>query len=233
MRGIFQAMILSLLAMPVFAGTPLPDGPHVVVPGEGTVNVAPDGVVLRLSVQADHAEPAAAKRQVDDAVNGYLAVLERHRVPSEGVTASSLQLAEHIDHDDNGRRIARGYRASRDVTARLQGVDDFNAVIDAALAAGMTRIEEIRFVSSRADQLRVQARQRAAEASRQRGEELAQAYGARLGRIYSINSLNSGLTPGYGGLDRVEVAGSRMPARYLQPSIEFNERVQVVFELIP
>ena len=32
----------GLLAMPVFAGTPLPDGPHVVANGSGKVVVAPD-----------------------------------------------------------------------------------------------------------------------------------------------------------------------------------------------
>ncbi len=226
------ALGAAMAVMPALAGTPLPDGPHVVVSGEGQASVAPDRVVLRMSADALDATPAGAKQRVDDAVNRYLAILEKRGVPVADVTASSLQLNEEVDRDDDGRRQSRGHRASRDVTARL-AVAGFNEVIDAGLAAGMTDIDEISFVSSRADAMRAEARERAATASRARAEALARAYGARLGRIYSINSINSGLGNGYGGLDRVEVTGARAPSRYLQPKIDFTERVQVVFELIP
>ncbi len=230
----FLALAMALTMPLAFAGTPLPDGPHVVVPGEGEVSIAPDRVVLKLSVAATDADPAQAKRRVDDAVSRYLEVLERHKVPVADVTASSLRLDEQVERDDDGRPVSRGHRAVREVSARVSDVAGFNRIIDEGLAAGMQSIDDIRFESSRADTLRIEARRRAAAASRMRAEQLAEAYGARLGRIYSINSVNSGLMPAYGGgLDRIEVSGSRLPARYLQPKIEFSERVQVVFELLP
>lgn len=234
-------LVLAMLAAPVAAqsgGTPLPASPHVVVSGDAKVNAAPDMVLIRLAVEANNSSPGRAKSQVDEAVNRYLDVLKRHGVPTTEVTASQLTLNEDFDYDSRDRRVSRGHLAERTVSARVQSVESFNAIIDEGLAAGMTSIEGVTFQSSQADALRTEARAQAAAVSRERAQELATAFGARLGPVYSINSVGSGIASQYGELDRVTVTGSRRgaPPRqavYLQPTIEFNERVQVVFELLP
>ena len=242
MRTTLLLPLLSLsllLSAPLMAqsGTPLPDGPHVVVPGEGKVEIAPDRARIRLSVEAKAATPAEAKATADAAVNAFLDVLRRHRVPPADVSASELRLAQAFDYDDRGRRTPAGHEANRSVEARVRDVEGFNAIVDAGLAAGMTRIDGITFESSRADALRVEARNQAAADSRQRAEELARGFGARLGAVYSINSVGSDMGNRYGAqLDRITVTGSVAappPGRYLQPTIEFNERVQVGFRLQP
>lgn len=231
------AALLLSAALQASAGTPLPDAPHVVVSGEGSVSAAPDQVRIKLSVEARSPQPAQAKATVDRAVNGFLDVLKRHGVATDDVQASALSLTEDFEYDERGRRTPQGHLATRSVDVRLRRVDGFNAVLDEGLAAGMTRIDGISFESGRADALRMQARSQAATQSRERAEELARAYGARLGPVYSINSVGSGMASQYGAsLDRITVTGSSVPAppaRYLQPSIEFNERVQVVFRLQP
>lgn len=54
--------------------------------------------------------------------------------------------------------------------------------------------------------------------------------------MYSINSLNSMQSDDYGAttLDRIEVTGSSMDSggRYLQPTIDFTERVSAVHEIL-
>lgn len=237
-RVIVPALLLFTAPLAVQAGTPLPDGPHVVVSGEGSTSAAPDQVRIKLSVEARSPQPAQAKAAVDQAVNGFLDVLKQHRVATDDVQASALSLYEDFEYDERGRRTPSGHRASRSVDVRLRKVDGFNSVMDEGLAAGMTRIDSVSFESSRADALRMQARSQAAAQSRERAEELARAYGARLGPVYSINSVGSGIDSQYGaGLDRITVTGSRAPAappaQYLQPTIEFSERVQVVFQLQP
>ena len=233
MRILLAVLLACLWLQTAQAGTPLPEGPHLVVPGEATVHAAPDRVRIALSVTARAARPDAAKQAADAAVTRYLAVLGRHGVASEDVTASSLRLTEDSDVAEDGRRVSHGFVAERDVTALVQGTDRFNTIVDDGLAAGMTDIDAITFESSRADALRRQARDEAAADSTRRAHELAAAYGARLGSVYSINSVQSGLMNGYGGLDRVQVTGSRLTSRYLQPRIEFTERVQAVFGMQP
>jgi hypothetical protein len=222
-----------LLGTPCFAGTPYPDAPHVVASGEGKVTVAPDMATISLGVDYHNASAAAAKQAVDRSVNALLKLAPEYAVAAAGVTASDLSLSEDVDNDDRGRRVSNGFRAKRDVEVKLRNLDRLNAFLDAALAAGATGIDDVSFASSHADDLRHQARDKAAADARAKASDLARGFDAVLGPVYSIDSVDSNRTQGYGQtLDRVEVTGGRInPGRYLQPTVDYTERVSVVFEL--
>lgn len=232
------AMLISMSIQPARAGTPLPDAPHVVANGEGRVSAKPDSAQVSLSVSARDADAAVVKRRVDDAVNGFLAALKQRSISTDDVSASALAINEDVEYED-GKRISRGFRGQRSVQVRVRDIASINAIINEGLAAGMNGVDSVSFKSLREDALRQQAREAAAAQSRERASALAAAYGARLGRVYSINSVNSNIMNRYGAsLDRVVVTGSRAPApaapgQYIKPSIEFNEGVDVVFEIIP
>ncbi|MBS0199752.1 MAG: SIMPL domain-containing protein [Proteobacteria bacterium] len=238
MRMIAMMGLLALAGM-ASAGTPLPDGPHVVTSGEGKVSVAPDMARIVLSVSKRDSVAANAKQAVDAAVNGYLEVLKRNRISTEDVSASAISVNEDFEWE-NGHKISRGFRGSRNVSVRLRDVSRLNAVMDAGLAAGMNQIDSVTFESSREDALRQDARRKAAAQSRERASELATAYGATLGKIYSINSVGSSMVNRYGGELGTITVTANMPAapapaspgQYVAPAIEFDERVQVVFDLV-
>ena len=226
---------LLVLSGAAFAGTPLPDAPHVVVSGEGKASAAPDRVRIVLQAQYVKANAAAAKQAVDAGVNGLLALLPGFQVTPADVTASSLSLSEDSDYDDSGRKSIRGYAAQRRVEITLDDVTRFNALIDAGLAAGMNEIGSVTFESTRADALREEARAKAVVDARAKAEGLAASFEASLGAVYSINSVTSAVASGYGAteLDSVQVTGSRVrdAGRYLQPTVDFTERVAAVYEL--
>jgi len=118
------------------------------------------------------------------------------------------------------------------VKVRLGDLERLGAWMDAALAAGFTDVFDVSF--SQQVRLREHARVRAVADAREKAGGLAAAFGGRLGPVYSINSLNSMQTQGYGNtaLDRIQVTGSRIDSgRYLQPKIDFTERASAVFEI--
>jgi uncharacterized protein YggE len=228
------AVLLSLPSAAAMAGTPLPDAPHVVVQGEGLVSVAPDSATVTTVARHRSADPAEAKRMVDRAVDALLKVAPRFDVAPDDMTASDLALREDIDHDDNGRPVSRGHVASRQVKVRLDDLERLGAWLDAALAAGFNDVDDVTFKSSNEVRLREDARARAVADAREKATGLAVAFGGGLGPVYSINSLNSMYSDGYGAttLDRIQVTGSRIDSgRYLQPTIDFTERVSAVFEI--
>ncbi len=235
-----QALMLSmaLWALPAMADTPLPDGPHVVASGSGKVTVAPDMAEISVSVNVNDASSTRAKARVDEAVNRFLADLEQQGVAAADIEASDLMLSEVVDTNDDGRRVSNGYNARRAVSFKLRDLAKFNALLDAALAAGMNRFSDVQFTSGRAETLRAQARAKAAVDATSRARELAAGFNARLGPVYSINSANSDLSSRYrygrNSLDSVTVTGSAAaPGRYLKPEIEFNESVTAVFTIQP
>lgn len=234
MRQWMLAALLLSLAPAAIAGTPLPDAPHVVVQGEGEVSVAPDAAIISMVARHRASNPSEAKRMVDRAVDALLKVAPGFDVAPDDITASDLALREDINYDDNDRPLPPAHVASREVKVRLDDLDTLGAYMDAALAAGFTNISDVTFKSSKEASLRKEARARAVADAREKATGLATAFGGNLGPVYSINSVNSVQAHGYGNttLDRIQVTGTRMDSgRYLQPTIDFTERVSAVFEI--
>ncbi|MFP7721760.1 SIMPL domain-containing protein [Lysobacter sp. A3-1-A15] len=231
-RFFAAALPLTLASAAAIAGTPLPDGPHVVVQGEGKVSVAPDAAVVTMVARHRAGNPGEAKRVVDSAVSALLEAAPGFEIAPDDITASDLALREAIDYDDSDRPLPPAHVASREVKVRIDDLDRLGAYMDAALSAGFTDVSDVSFKSSNEAALREQARARAVAEVREKAEGLAIAFGGTLGPVYSINSVNSTQAHGYGNttLDRVQVTGSRLEGgRYLQPTLDFTERVSAVF----
>lgn len=223
-----------LLTTPCWAGTPLPDAPHVVTQGEGKVTAKPDLARITVSAQYRNANGATAKQSVDRSIEAFLKIAPDFGLTPEDITASDVSVSEDIDYDNRDRRISNGFVAEREVKLKLRDLDRLGALLDAALAAGLTEIDNVSFESSRKEQLRVEARNKAIADAREKAAGLATAFGGSLGSVYSINSVRSGFDDGYGAttLDRVMVTGSRVQrSAYLQPTVEYTENVSAVFEL--
>ena len=235
MRTWMLAAVLALPSATAVAGTPLPDAPHVVVQGEGLVSVAPDSATVSMVARHRSADTGEAKRVVDRAVAALLKVAPGFDLAADDITASDLALREDAEYDDNDRRLPTTHIASREVKVRLDDLERLGAWLDAALAAGFTDVSDVSFKSSQEARLREDARARAVADAREKAGGLAVAFGGRLGPVYSINSLNSMQAHGYGNttLDRIQVTGTRMDSgRYLEPKIDFTERVSAVFEIL-
>lgn len=227
-------LIGLLLSAPCLAGTALPDAPHVVTNGEGKATAKPDLARVTLSAQYRNANAATAKQSVDRGVDGFLKLAPGFGLTPEDITASDVSVSEDIQYDDHDRRTSNGFVANRDVKVKLRDLEKLSALLDAALAAGLTEIENVAFESTREPELRREARDKAIADAREKASGLATAFGGALGPVYSINSVRSDIDHGYGGttLDRVEVTGSRIQrSAYLQPTVEYAERVSAVFEL--
>ncbi len=219
----------------VQAGTPLPDGPHIVVSGEAKVSVKPDSARIRFDFEHHAESPLPAKQSVDSSVNTLLAVLQGYGVADADISASDLNAAEDVEYTDSGKRVSNGYEATRSVTVVLKEIDRLNELLDDGLRSGAREIGTIVFESRRAEDLREQAKLEAVAEARAKAADMAKAFGADIGPVYSIDSVGSRLASGYGAttLDSIVVTGSRAAGgRYLQPTVEYAASVSAVFELL-
>lgn len=232
MRQVLLAL-LFVLAAPTFAGTPLPDAPHIVVSGEGKVATKPDSARLSFEFESRASQPLPAKKAVDEGVNRLLGLVSRFGISDDDIEAGSLQASEDVDYTDSGKRVSNGYEARRAVTVLLKRIDELNELIDAGLAAGATGFDDLQFESTRAEALRSEAKHKAIQNARAQADETAEALGAELGPIYSVDNVGAQDRFGYQGetLDKVTVTGSRVAGRYVEPSVEYRANVRAVFEL--
>lgn len=225
--------VLSLLMPLAHADTPLPDGPHVVSRGEGKVVAAPDVAVIEVAIEGRGPSAAAAKALADRAADALLAATARYDINAKDIDPSSLRVGEDVEITEGGRRVSNGFQASRRIEVKLRDLARFNDFLDAALAAGNVELSNIAFESSRKDALLAQARLQAVRDARERANGLAQAFDARLGAVYSIESTRTGGLGSRYELDRIEVTGSRIrTSRDIQPQVEYTASIEAVFDLL-
>jgi uncharacterized protein YggE len=150
-----------------------------------------------------------------DIQTGYVSVWPRYRDNSQDVT---------------------GYWASNSVNAVLHDIDRAGAVIDAATEAvgdGIT-MGGVSFSIDDTSGLYTKARQMAVEEAKRRAGELAEAAGASVGAVMSINE-SAQETPAAVAYDRASAATTAAGAASMpiEPGKqELQLRVQVVFELV-
>lgn len=229
------ALVWGLASGSALAGTPLPEAPHVVASGEGKVSVKPDSARVRFNFEQRAAQPLPAKQAVDAAVNRLLAALDGYGIADDDITASSLNAAEDVDYTESGRRVSNGFVAGRSVSVVLRQIDRLNDFLDSGLQAGAHEIANVEFESTRATHLRAEAKKKAVADARLKAGEMAASFDVRLGPVYSIDSINSRYSALYSAttLDRIQVTGSRLSqGRYIQPTVEYTESVNAVFELL-
>jgi len=234
-------IFLTLSPLITFANSSLPDNRHIAVQGTAEVLAKPDIAEISFEVISFKDKSLDAKRDVDDRVNLLLKGLSKYGVKETDVSATSLLTYNDDDkfNVESGTAINAGYVATRTLKVTLRNIEKLNDFIDFALSVKINELTNIELMSSKAAQLEAEAIQGAIDNAIAKGSELAKAFGAELGKIYSINSNSNRSSYGYGvdNFERIVVTGSKVTrnpfeqGRYLQETITFKSSINVVFDL--
>jgi uncharacterized protein YggE len=233
--------IFALLAFSSFsyANNSLPDNRHISIVGIAQLKAKPDIAVIKLEVESLKTKSIDAKRDVDDRVNNFLDGLVKFNIDEKNVSASSITTQPNYFYSNNDKQELDGYTANRNIKVTLNDIKLLNAFMDFALSVKIDEIRSIELKSSKADSLKDEVNSLAVENAKEKGKSLANAFDAKLGKIYSINSTSNQSRYRYGAnsdIERIEVTGSRMnkpsrPGKYLQENIVFSASISVVFDL--
>ncbi|MBG9991484.1 SIMPL domain-containing protein [Pseudoalteromonas sp. NZS37] len=234
-------IFLTLFPLITFANSSLPANRHIAVQGTAEVLAKPDMAKISFEVISFKDKSLDAKRDVDDRVNLLLKGLSKYGVKETDVSATSLLTYNDDDkfNVESGTMINAGYVATRTLKVTLRNIEKLNDFIDFALSVKINELTNIELMSSKAAQLKAEATQGAINNAIVKGGKLAKAFGAELGKIYSINSNSNRSSYGYGvdDFERIVVSGSKVirnpfeQGRYLQETITFKSSINVVFDL--
>ncbi len=209
---------------------------QVSVTGLGEVSAKPDSARVNLSVKSVRRESTAAKDEVDTRVNAFLEALDDLGFAEDDITAGTLRTNPRYDYR-SGEQVFAGYQASRVLTVMVKDLEDLEGLLDTALAQGIDSVNQIEYQVSDPSALERRARELAIEHSKQQAMELAQAYGAELGPISSINYRSQQVRPVFmeAGVQmafRTAAADAGPVGQYLPEQITFSDQIDVVFDLI-
>ncbi|HDS9302909.1 TPA: oxidative stress defense protein [Klebsiella quasipneumoniae subsp. similipneumoniae] len=212
----------------------LPDGPHIVTSGTASVAAVPDIATLAIEVNVAAKDAASAKKQADDRVAQYLSFLEKSGIAKKDINSANLRTQPDYDYQ-NGKSILKGYRAVRTVEVTLRQLDKLNGLLDGALKAGLNEIRSVSLGVAQPDAYKDKARKAAIDDAVHQAQELAAGFHSKLGPVYSVRYHVSNYQPS--PMVRMMKAADAAPVSaqetYEQATIQFDDQVDVVFELQP
>lgn len=166
-------------------GSPLPPR-AVTVSGTGRAAVAPDAVELRLGVAVTRPTAAAAQADAAAAMAAVLAALRASGVADRDLRTEGLALQPVMDYRGDGPPELRGYELRNGVVARLRDLGRLPEAIDAAIAAGATTLDGVRFDVDDRAAAETAAREAAVAEALAKAGTLAAAAGATLGAVLAV-----------------------------------------------
>jgi uncharacterized protein len=236
--GIAAGIILAFSGFVLFqrgeAQTPEPEQllnvlleRSVTVTAVGQVRAQPDQAVVRLGVETEDETAAQALSRNNQQMNALLESLRAAGIPSQDVQTQTIRLSPRFEEveptEGEPTRAIVGYRAVNVVEVRSRDLQDLGEVIDTAVEAGGNVVEGIRFEVSNRSRLLDQAREAAMAEARRKAEQLANAAGASIDQVLTIEEADR--TPRPVPAPALEVAEQAVPVEPGEETIEVTVEV--------
>jgi uncharacterized protein YggE len=228
---------LFLFSCLAFANTSLPNNRHIALEGKAEINAIPDMAIIYFEVSKNNPTSLGAKQEIDAIINAFLNNVGDFGVKEPDISASSISTSQDYKYVEN-EPVPNGFLASRDIEVTLKDINQLSSFVDYALKNSINELKRIQLASSKASALKQKVNQLAIKDAKDKAKTLAIAFGASLGEIYSIHTLNENSNYAYGARGIIaEGFGGGMvtmnkPAKYLQERITFSASINVVFDLV-
>jgi len=179
------APLLALMSVSVSTQQPAELRDVIVTTGEAVVRRAPDIAYIALAVETRAKSPRDAQRQNGEAMAAVTKRLSDAGVARDALRTVGLRLEQEFD-SANGRRIPRDFLARNALEVTVADVNRAGEIADAAVQAGASSLDGIRFdVKDRAGAEREAIRLAVVDA-RARCEAAAAGAGRAVDRILKI-----------------------------------------------
>ena len=184
-RAMTPLLLLTLPSGVVAQEQPAPRVPEINVSASATVQRAPDFATLRLGITHRASKAADAARPNAAAAHAVIAAMTAAGVPAESVVTAAYSVGPQYGPD---RRRVIDYAARTVLLVRGTNIERIGELIDQALSAGATEIEQITFGLRRLDEARREALTNAVTQLRRDADALAAAAGGRVGALLRLNA---------------------------------------------
>lgn len=183
-------ILVALLA--AWGAAAAEDARTVQVDGSAELLATPDRATFRMGVEARADTVETARGEVAAAVRRFLEMTRSMDIPDERVSSAAAIVRPEYDWQPQTReRRLLGYRVTRQLVVELHDLDRLGELTEAALKLGVNQVDPPVLDTSRRAALERQALAEAALDARGRATALAEALGATLGPVRSLQATGS------------------------------------------
>lgn len=225
MKKIFP-VLLVLLSLQIMAQEKLQT--VVNVTGEGIVTVVPDQVTISVSVENTGDDVIALKMLNDKTVDEVLKHIKQSGVEAKDVQTQYVSLNKRYDYNTK----IYTFQAKQTITVLLRDLKKYDPLVSGLVQKGINSIDGITFGSSKAGELKSQARKKAIANAKMKAEEYAGVLNQKIGKAIQINeqgNQNPPMPMYRSGL--MAMSDNESGDTLAVGEMEMKVNIQVIFEL--
>ncbi|QWT20127.1 SIMPL domain-containing protein [Bacillus sp. NP157] len=193
MKSLIAGLGLLTVCGTAFAQASLPAAPHMSVSGTATRKVEPNRFTINLRVDVADARPIQARAKVEQRMAQVLAGFKAHHAVADSVDASAINIGPKTEYRNN-ETVVTGTRVWRTAKATFAKLDDLRGFIDGLDADEELQVAGMSVTRSDIDAIHQDLRRAAIEDSKRTAKSMADAYGVRLGTLYTVSDTPQGVS---------------------------------------
>lgn len=180
-------LIVTLLGMLLLPWSSLQAGDGnlrgITVQGSANVRVAPDMATFNFSILERGANLSRLKRTVDDHSASLIDLCLQLGVLRTDITAAEVRIRPRYDHP-NANLL--GYDVSREIRVVLKDLDQYSALVNGAIDAGISSLGNIQLDTSDRRSLEINSLAAAMAVARRKAGIIAAEADVSLGKVISV-----------------------------------------------
>ena len=234
MHYLVALSLASMLSFTAHAASPMVDAAAPVrslrVVGTARVDLVPDEACIELTFAAR--DPAMTKAHA--ALSAEVSAFERSVDSKSGLRLEQGATRYQAEYApiDSGRRLS-GYYASQQLNVRTKDFDRIPEVVGLAAAHGLDAVQVVYYDTAMVEQ-KVELREAAIRAAREKAEAMAAGFGVRLGAVRTVRESSGSSGGSFGANVNVYAPGPEVDdvsAPTAPGSIPLTLGVEVEFDL--
>jgi uncharacterized protein YggE len=212
LSAVIGLSLVLVVPAAVVAQSDAPDPERtIIVSGLGQASAEPDEAIISLGVDVRAANAQGAMEKAARRMDAVIAALQAAGVEESDIRTVRLDLYQYRQRNAQRAVVERGWKVNTRVRAIIRDIEGTSDAIDAAVSAGATDIDSIRFRASDPAEAVAEARVAAVESAATAAETLAGASGLEVLGVVRIVESGQGY-PSY--FDRGDTAGGFESAPY-------------------
>ncbi len=233
------ALAIALSASAAFAASDaMAEQPRVAtidINGSGTVTARPDIGHVQSGVVSDADTAAEALAANTASMTNVIKQIKAAGIEAKDIQTSGFSVSPRYERvaSKSGGETSQivGYRVQNNVAVTVRDLDKMGALLDVMVKDGANQVNGISFSVKNAEELKDEARTLAMKDAIRKATIYADAAGIKLGRVLSINEINSGPHPKMMMMARMADAsmGEAAPVEAGEASLDIQ--IQVSFEI--
>ena len=181
MKNLFIALFIAVSATASAQENQRPL-PQITVQGEGKVKVIPDQAFISVSVDTRGNKASEVKKLNDEAVEKVVRAIRNSKLAKEDVQTRRVALNPIYDYE----KKKYSYAATQTIDILLRDLSQYDQLMENLVDAGINRISNVEFRSSKMEQHESEARKAAMRNAKAKAEDYVAVLGQKAGKAIMI-----------------------------------------------